>query len=116
MILTQTDGLTVKAKLFRGFSDPSRLGILEALRDGALSVGDIAEATGLAQSNTSNHLACLHDCGLVQREQRGRRVIYALRDDRVDELLTLAETLLADIAGGVYRCTRYGGAMEASAE
>lgn len=114
MIVTRTDGLTVKAKLFRGFSDPSRLGIIEALRDGPHSVGEIAEATGLGQSNTSNHLACLHDCGLVQREQRGRRVIYSLRDARVEELLTLAETLLSDVADGVYRCTRYGGPVERS--
>lgn len=116
MILTQTDGLSVKAKLFRGFSDPSRLRILEALRGGPRSVGEIAEATGLGQSNTSNHLACLHDCGLVQREQQGRHVIYTLRDDRVDGLLTLAESLLSDIAGGVYRCTRYGAAAEAAPE
>lgn len=55
--------LALKAKLFRGFADPSRLSILEALRDGSLSVGEIATATALSQPNVSNHLSCLLDCG-----------------------------------------------------
>lgn len=108
MLTTLADPLTVKAKLFRGFADPSRLSILEALRAGPRSVGEVVEATGLSQSNTSNHLSCLHGCGLVTRDQRGRNVIYALSDPRVAELLGLGEALLSDVARGVYDCTRYG--------
>lgn len=95
------------AKLFRGLADPSRLAILEALRPGPASVGAIVERTALSQSNTSNHLACLHDCGLVTREARGRFVYYSLSDARVEELLSLAGTLLADVATGVAACGRY---------
>ena len=40
-------------------------------------------------------------------DQRGRFVEYRLSDPRVKELLTLAESLLADVARGVYECTRY---------
>ena len=97
----------LKAKLFRGFSDPSRLAILDALRIGPLTVTEVVEATGLSQSNASNHLACLWDCGLVEREQQGRYVRYRLSDDRVATLLGLADELLADVAKGVYECTRY---------
>lgn len=97
----------LRAKLFRGFSDPSRLSILEALRDGALTVSEIVKATGLTQSNVSNHLGCLRDCGLVTAEQQGRFVHYELSDKRVGELLRLADELLADVAKGVYECTRY---------
>lgn len=108
MLLTvDKTGLGLKAKLFRGFSDPSRLSILEALRHGPLTVSEIIAATGLAQSNVSNHLGCLRDCGLVMAEQTGRYVTYHLSDDRVGELLGLAESLLADVARGVYECTRY---------
>ena len=99
--------LDLKAKLFRGFSDSSRLGILEALRNGPLTVGEIVTATGLSQSNTSNHLSCLRDCGLVVAEQDGRYTAYHLSDDRVGELLQLADVLLSDVARGVYECTRY---------
>lgn len=70
LITANINSDTLKAKLFRGFSDPSRLSILEALRNGPLTVGEIVEATGLTQSNTSNHLSCLNDCGLVRRDQR----------------------------------------------
>lgn len=105
-----TLGLELKAKLMRGFADPARLSILEALRPGALSVGEIVTATQLSQSNVSNHLSCLHDCGLVIREQQGRFVYYQLRDDRVSELLALAEAVLSDVASGIYACTRIGGA------
>lgn len=97
----------LQAKLFRGFGDPSRLGILDALRNGPLTVSEIVEATGLSQPNVSNHLGCLRDCGLVIAEQEGRYVTYHLSDDRVGELLVLAESLLADVARGVYECTRY---------
>lgn len=97
----------LKAKLFRGFADTSRLMILEALRDGPLTVGAIVEQTGLSQSNVSNHLACLRDCGLVTFSQQGRYTSYQLSDGRVDALLGMADELLADVARGVYECTRY---------
>jgi DNA-binding transcriptional ArsR family regulator len=113
LLLTADEaGLAVKAKFFRGFSDPSRLRIMESLRAGPLTVSEIVAETGLTQSNTSNHLACLRDCGLVTAEQQGRYVSYQLSDDRVFELLALAEGLLADVARGVYECTRYDAAEE----
>ena len=114
MLLTaDKNRLALKAKLFRGFGDSSRLSILEALLEGPLPVGALVEATGLSQSNVSNHLACLRDCGLVTARREGRSVIYSLSDDRVGELLHLAGGLLADVARGVFQCTRYGGASDA---
>lgn len=107
MLTSTTRSIELQAKLFRGFSDPSRLAILQALRSEPLSVTGIVQATGLSQSNASNHLACLRECGLVTAEQNWRYVIYRLSDDRVAELLNLAEALLADVARGVYMCTRY---------
>lgn len=106
ILAAATTNLALKAKLFRGFGDASRLSILEMLRGGPLTVGQIAERTGLSQSNASNHLACLRDCGLVTAQPTGRFVTYALSDERVDSLLSLAETILADVARGVYECTR----------
>ena len=97
----------LKSKLFRGFSDPSRLSILEVLCAGPLTVTEIVTATGLSQSNVSNHLGCLHECGLVTRQQQGRFVRYQLSDQRVGVLLHLADELLSDVAKGVYECTRY---------
>jgi ArsR family transcriptional regulator, cadmium/lead-responsive transcriptional repressor len=98
----------IKAKLFRGFSDLSRLLILEALRDGPLTVGTIVDKTGLTRTNVSNHLRCLSDCDLVISASQGRYTFYQLSDPRVATLLGLADQLLADVARGMYECTRYG--------
>jgi DNA-binding transcriptional ArsR family regulator len=108
MLLTaNVQAIHLQAKLFRGFADPSRLAILEAIREGPLTVSSIVEATGLSQSNVSNHLGCLRDCGLVTAEQQGRYVYYRLSNERVAALLSLADELLADVARGVYECTHY---------
>ena len=98
--------VALRARLFRGLSDASRLAIVQALRPGPRSVGEIVDATGLGQSNVSNHLACLLGCGLVVREQRGRHAFYRLADAKVDDLLALADALLADVARGVGGCPR----------
>ncbi len=104
---THARSLALKAKLFRGFADPSRLSILEALRDGSRTVSAVVEITGLSQPNASNHLACLLDCGLVDREQRGRFAHYRLADPRMGQLLGTADEILTDVAQGVYVCPRY---------
>jgi ArsR family transcriptional regulator, cadmium/lead-responsive transcriptional repressor len=99
-------GAQAKAKLFRGLADPSRLSVLEALRDGARNVAELVDATGLTQPGVSNHLSCLLDCGLVVREPRGRFAYYALSDERVEALLQGAELLLEGSAAGVLSCPR----------
>ena len=106
-LTTDNTTLSLKAKLFRGFGDTSRLKILESLREGEMTVSAIVEQTGLSQSNVSNHLSCLRDCGLVSAEQQGKYVEYRLSDPRVKDILSLGETLLADVARGIYECTRY---------
>ena len=99
--------LGLKAKLFRGLADPSRLAILEALRGGERTVGEIVAATGLTQSNASMHLACLRDCGLVDARQAGRYVWYRVADPGVEGVLRGAENVLGRVAERVYACTRY---------
>ncbi len=99
--------LQLKAKLFRGFSDPSRLSILEALQEGPATVTEIVETTGLSQPNVSNHLSCLRDCGLVSGEQNGRHIHYHITDNRVNKIIQYGEEILAESARGVYECTRY---------
>jgi DNA-binding transcriptional ArsR family regulator len=115
LVSTFAKSLALKAKLFRGFSDPSRLSILEALRGGARSVSAVVEITGLSQPNASNHLACLLDCGLVEREQQGRFAYYRLADSRVGEMLAVGDEILTDVARGVYVCPRYEAPEESGA-
>ena len=107
MAVAQDLSLALKAKLFRGLADPSRLALLEALRDGDRTVSELVAATGLSQPNTSTHLACLRDCGLVTSSQDGRFVRYALAGPRVAAVLRAAEEILAAVAAELYACTRY---------
>ncbi|WP_119681872.1 ArsR/SmtB family transcription factor [Indioceanicola profundi] len=108
-LLSHTSAVELHAKLFRGLADPSRLSILKALCSRGLTVGEIVAATALSQSNVSNHLRCLSECGLVTGEQRGRFVHYRLSDPRIDQLLKLAGELLTDTAQAVDQCSNYEG-------
>lgn len=99
--------LLLKAKLFRGLADRSRLTVLEALRDGPRCVSEIVAATDLSQPNASAHLACLEECGLVTRERRGKFVYYGIADKRVVKVLEEVEAILSEVAAEVFRCTRY---------
>jgi DNA-binding transcriptional ArsR family regulator len=102
-----TQVLDVTAKLFRGLGDLSRLRVLAALRDGPLTAGEIVTRTGLSQPNTSNHLKCLGECGLVRWQRGGRFVHYEIADKRVVKLLDQCEELLAHIGPLIATCPRY---------
>ena len=101
--------LLIKAKLFRGLADGSRLSILEALREGPRNVSEIVEETGLLQSNASLHLNCLWCCGMVDREVKGRRTYYRLGSPKVLRVLQAAERLLEDVYDRIAECGQYKG-------
>lgn len=108
-VSTQPAIYPLQSKLFRGFADPSRLAILHALCAEARTVGELVSIANLSQPATSNHLACLLDCGLVVRERRGKYGVYSLADDRIPQLLVLANELLSDHAAQIAACTHMGG-------
>ena len=95
-----------RAKLFRGFADPSRLAILGALCNEPLAVHEIVERTELSQPNVSNHLRCLLDCGLVASDRDGR---YRISSPRITVLLSDVDELLDVVAEGVEACDNYRG-------
>lgn len=97
----------VLAALFKGLADTSRMRVLRACLPEPRCVSDIVADTGLSQPNVSLHLACLWDCGLVEREQRGRRVYYSVSDPRILALLAAADDLLVEVGDRVYVCSRY---------
>lgn len=93
------------AKYFRGLGDPTRLRILRLLGDsGELAVGEIVDRLQLPQATVSTHLGCLRWCGFVATRRAQRSVIYRLADQRVGELIVLAESLLDDNAKHVACC------------
>jgi DNA-binding transcriptional ArsR family regulator len=96
-----------RSVLFRGLSEPSRLALIEQLARGDRRVSDLAVATGLTQPNVSKQLACLWDCGLVERERRGREIHYRLVDG-LQELLSSADSVLELTGERVMTCPRFG--------
>ena len=103
----QLQKLGLKAKLFRGLGDPTRLSILEALREGEKTTSQIVLETGQRPSNVSNHLACLLDCGLVKNRRQGKNIFYNISDRKVSRILEESDAVLSEIARGIYECVNY---------
>jgi len=78
--------LELVAERFKALGEPSRLSILNALREGERSVTELMEATGLTQANASKHLQLLHALGYVDRRKEGLYVHYSLAGDDVFQL------------------------------
>jgi DNA-binding transcriptional ArsR family regulator len=83
------EALDQVASYFQALSEPTRLMLLNLLRDGERSVGDLAQATGFTIANVSRHLALLAQRGLVLREGRGTSVYYRIADESVYALCDL---------------------------
>jgi DNA-binding transcriptional ArsR family regulator len=73
-------------------AEPNRLNIVELLRDGPLTVGEIAEQLSLLQPQTSKHLRVLSEAGFVEVQAIANRRIYKLRSEPFQALDTWLET------------------------
>ena len=74
------------AQRFRVLGEPMRIRLLDRLRDGAATVGELQEALDASQQNISKHLGVLHAADMVSRTRRGNHVAYAISDPSVFEL------------------------------
>ena len=74
------------ARRFRCLGEPMRIKLLDRLRDGEATVGELTEATGATQQNVSKHLGVLLDAGIVSRTKRGTASVYEIADEAVFEL------------------------------
>ena len=84
------------AQRFRVIGEPMRIRILDALRDGPLTVNELTAVLGTTQQNMSKHLGVLADAGIVRREKAGTRVRCSIADDSVFDLCEL-------VCGGLRR-------------
>jgi DNA-binding transcriptional ArsR family regulator len=83
------EALQQVAAYFQVLSEPTRLQILNLLRDGERNVGELAELCGYTSANISRHLTQLTRHGLVAREGRGTSVYYRIADESVYALCDL---------------------------
>lgn len=77
------------AAFFQALSEPTRLRILNLLRERPHNVGELAQLCACSSANISRHLALLQQRGLVARESRGTSALYSIADDSVYALCDL---------------------------
>ncbi len=86
------------AARFKLLAEPTRLHILNALRDGEQTVSALVERTGAGQANVSKHLNLLHRHGMVDRRKEGLHVYYTISDEGVFDLCEMmCASLEADL-------------------
>lgn len=76
-----------KADVFQVLAHPTRIHIVECLRDGELTVSAILEQVAVEPANASQHLTVLRSKGLVVNRKEGNQVFYSLRDPLLIEVL-----------------------------
>lgn len=74
------------ARRFRVLGEPMRIKLLDRLRDGSATVGELAESAGASQQNVSKHMAVLLDAGMVSRAREGNFTRYAIADPSIFDL------------------------------
>ena len=84
------------AQRFRVLGEPMRIKLLDRLRDGEATVGELQEALDASQQNVSKHLGVLLQAGMVSRSKRGTSAYYGISDERVFALCEL-------VCGGLRR-------------
>lgn len=84
------------ARVCKAIADPKRLLILDALRDGSRSVGEIAEDLGMSQPNTSQHLAILRERNIVTTSRSGNTIYYSLNSRKVIDAVDLLREFMAE--------------------
>ncbi len=83
------EALSLVAAYFQVLAEPTRLRILNALREGERNVGELAQTCGYTAANISRHLSLMTKHAIVAREVRGTSVYYRITDDSVDALCDL---------------------------
>ncbi len=88
--------IALVAQRFRVLSEPMRIRLLDRLREGEATVGELQDAVGASQQNVSKHLGILHAAGMVSRTKAGTHARYAISDPSVFELCE-------QVCGGIRR-------------
>lgn len=78
-----------KAEIFQALAHPTRIAIVELLRNGEMSAGQLIEQLGVEQANASQHFAVLRSKQIVVNRKEGNQVFYSLRDPVLIEVLDI---------------------------
>ena len=78
-----------KAEIFQALAHPTRIAIVEALRNGEMPAGRLIDRLELEQANASQHLSVLRAKRVVVNRKVGNQVFYSLRDPVLIEVLDI---------------------------
>jgi ArsR family transcriptional regulator len=78
-----------KADFFQALAHPTRIAIVEQLRNGELSAGALIERLGIEQANASQHLAVMRAKNILVNRKAGNQVFYSVRDPLIIEVLDI---------------------------
>jgi DNA-binding transcriptional ArsR family regulator len=81
-----------KADIFQGLAHPTRIAVVEALRDGERSAGWLIEHLDLAQANASQHFTVLRNAQILVNRKHGNQVFYSLRDPALIKVLDILKS------------------------
>lgn len=84
----------VKADFFKTLAHPARIRVLELLRDGEHSVGELIPEVGLEASHLSQQLGILRRANVLKARKEGSTVLYSVTDTRIFDLLEVAKAIL----------------------
>lgn len=84
----------LKAEFCKTFADAKRLGIIDSLRNGEKSVGELADILGTPQAVISRHLSVLRSHGVVSTRRQRTSVYYCLTDPKIGEACELVHQIL----------------------
>src|SRR5258708_14779382 len=90
----------VKAQFFKTLGHPARIRVLEVLRDGECSVGELIPAVGIEPSHLSQQLGILRRANILQVRKQGATVRYSVTDPRIFDLLEVARAILTSSLAG----------------
>jgi DNA-binding transcriptional ArsR family regulator len=85
-----------QAELCKALADTKRLMILNGLKDGPKSVGELAEIAGLKQSNASQHIGVLRRAGVIKPERQGSIVYYSLVTPKIAAACDMVRQVIAE--------------------
>lgn len=91
---------------FKALADPTRRRILELLRDGDRTAGEIAAEFPIAWASVSHHLAVLKGAGLVRAEREGQFIRYSLDTTAFQDVVRLVSNLVGRNRNGGRRVER----------
>ncbi len=85
----------LKAEIFQALAHPTRIAIVEALRNGEMTAGGLIDKLELEQANASQHLSVLRAKRVVVNRKVGNQVFYSLRDPVLIEILDILRRYLS---------------------